>query len=50
VEPVPTGRGPVVFKVMTKAVKKSGLNIRQWVRDRILFLAVAIFVIANLPC
>jgi hypothetical protein len=30
---------------MTKTVKKSGVNIRQWVRDRILFLAVAIFVI-----
>jgi hypothetical protein len=30
---------------MTKTVKKDGLNIRQWVRDRILFLAVAIFVV-----
>jgi len=30
---------------MTKSVKKSGLNIRQWVRDRILFLAVGIFVV-----
>jgi hypothetical protein len=30
---------------MTKIVKKDGLNIRQWVRDRILFLAVGIFVI-----
>lgn len=30
---------------MTKTVKKSGLNIRQWVRDRIIFLAVGIFVI-----
>jgi hypothetical protein len=41
----PPGVARSVFKVMTKAVKKSGLNIRQWVRDRILFLAVAIFVI-----
>jgi len=30
---------------MTKTVKKSGVNIREWVRDRIVFLAVAIFVI-----
>ena len=30
---------------MSKIVKKEGLNIRQWVRDRILFLAVGIFVI-----
>ena len=30
---------------MAKPVKKSGVNIRQWVRDRILFLAMAIFVI-----
>ena len=30
---------------MTKTVKKSGVNIRQWVRDRILFLAMVIFVI-----
>lgn len=30
---------------MTKTVKKGGLNIRQWVRDRILFLAVGIFVV-----
>ncbi|MBC8283777.1 MAG: hypothetical protein H8E32_08195 [Nitrospinae bacterium] len=30
---------------MTKTVKKSGLNIRQWVRDRIILLAVGIFVI-----
>lgn len=30
---------------MAKVVKKSGVNIRQWVRDRIVFLAVAIFVV-----
>ncbi|MBT3923601.1 MAG: hypothetical protein HOF21_13610 [Nitrospina sp.] len=30
---------------MTKTVKTSGVNIREWVRDRILFLAVAIFVV-----
>ncbi len=30
---------------MSKAEKKSGVNIREWVRDRILFLAVAIFVV-----
>jgi hypothetical protein len=30
---------------MTKTVKKSGVNIREWVRDRIVFLAVAIFVV-----
>ncbi len=30
---------------MTKAVKKSGMNVRQWVRDRILFLAMGIFVV-----
>ena len=30
---------------MTKNVQNSGVNIRQWVRDRILFLAVAIFVV-----
>lgn len=30
---------------MTKTVNNSGVNIRQWVRDRILFLAVAIFVV-----
>ena len=30
---------------MTKTVKKDGLNIREWVRDRILFLAMAIFVV-----
>ncbi|MBT5028014.1 MAG: hypothetical protein HOL15_05545 [Nitrospinaceae bacterium] len=30
---------------MTDPVKSSGVNIREWVRDRILFLAVAIFVI-----
>ena len=30
---------------MTKKVEEDGLNIRQWVRDRILFLAVGIFVI-----
>jgi hypothetical protein len=30
---------------MTKTIKKDGLNIREWVRDRILFLAVGIFVL-----
>jgi hypothetical protein len=30
---------------MTKAVKKGGMNVRQWVRDRIVFLAMAIFVV-----
>ena len=30
---------------MTKTVKKEGLNIREWVRERILFLAVGIFVL-----
>ena len=30
---------------MMKKVEEDGLNIRQWVRDRILFLAVGIFVI-----
>ena len=30
---------------MKKTVKKDGLNMREWVRDRILFLAVAIFVL-----
>ncbi|HIE42849.1 MAG TPA: hypothetical protein EYP95_06475 [Nitrospinaceae bacterium] len=30
---------------MTRAVKKSGLNIREWVRDRIVFLALTIFVV-----
>lgn len=30
---------------MTKTVKKDGLNIREWVRERILFLAVGIFVV-----
>ncbi len=30
---------------MTEPVKSSGVNIRQWVRDRILFLAMAIFVV-----
>jgi hypothetical protein len=30
---------------MTKTVKKDGLNMREWVRDRILFLAVGIFVL-----
>ena len=30
---------------MAKIAEKDGLNIRQWVRDRILFLAVGIFVI-----
>jgi hypothetical protein len=30
---------------MTKAVKSSGVNIRQWVRDRIVFLAMGIFVV-----
>jgi hypothetical protein len=29
---------------MTKIVKKDGLNMREWVRDRILFLAVGIFL------
>ena len=30
---------------MKKTVKKDGLNIRGWVRDRILFLAMGIFVV-----
>jgi hypothetical protein len=30
---------------MKKTVKKDGLNIREWVRDRILFLAMGIFVV-----
>lgn len=30
---------------MTKTVKKSGINIREWVRDRIMFLAMGIFVV-----
>ena len=30
---------------MKKTVKKDGLNIRRWVRDRILFLAMGIFVV-----
>ena len=30
---------------MEKTVKKNGLNIREWVRDRILFLAMGIFVV-----
>ena len=30
---------------MTKTVKKEGLNIREWVRERILFLAMGIFVL-----
>ncbi len=30
---------------MAKTVKKDGVNIRQWVRDRIMFLALAIFVV-----
>lgn len=30
---------------MAKNVKNSGVDIRQWVRDRILFLAVGIFVV-----
>ena len=30
---------------MKKTVKKDGLNLRGWVRDRILFLAMGIFVV-----
>lgn len=30
---------------MTKTVEKSGVNVRQWVRDRIVFLAMTIFVV-----
>ena len=32
---------------MAKKVGKNGLNIREWVRDRILFLAVGIFVVGG---
>ena len=32
---------------MTDKVEKKSLNIRQWVRDRILFLAVGIFVVGG---
>ena len=30
---------------MTKAVKSGGVNVRKWVRDRIVFLAMTIFVV-----
>ena len=32
---------------MAKKVEKNGLNIREWVRERILFLAVGIFVVGG---